>query len=555
MNIVFRVVIAASFACAAHLAAAADGTITRATELRADRYVDAPSLRLLETGTRVEIVGTEAGWVQVRVAGKPGWVRASGVSGEGATASAASRVEGGRSAYGNIVVAAGVRGIPKPSRHALVIAVDSVTSGARTQRWPGVEHDVEAAVQIARRIAVPAANVDVVHGDFDAIQAAFARLDERVLPGDQVLLVFAGPGTDVGTDASGPSCVNSWVTSDGRTLTPQAVATHLAPALANASRVLVLSDAAYAGAGDAKDGPPRRTIVLESRGRPRCTEGRPPGFALEAITREKARVVQLEAIGPRQGVEQPHAGGVFMQVVTDCFLGDATDSDRSGAISIGEIARCANSTGSGGVLASVSGDAAYSPSFAVRAEGDRAPVAPAADSARKAIDEVHAQRDARIRVELVASQPVLAIGRDQLELKLSSDRAGFAYLVLLGSDGHSFYLLFPNDLDRDNRIAAGQTLQLPRPQWAVTSQGPPGKDVVLAIVSEAERDLASFGAKEGPFSASLTDAAGRARLADLLGRSGRADNAECAAGARRNLAVVRVCSDAYGSALLEITER
>jgi hypothetical protein len=37
--------------------------------------------------------------------------------------------------------------------------------------------------------------------------------------------------------------------------------------------------------------------------------------------------------------------------------------------------------------------------------------------------------------------------------------------LLLGSDRKSFYLLFPNGLDSDNRIRANQRLSLPRPDW------------------------------------------------------------------------------------------
>ena len=130
------------------------------------------------------------------------------------------------------------------------------------------------------------------------------------------------------------------------------------------------------------------------------------------------------------------------------------------------------------------------------------------------------------------------------------------YLILLGSDAKSFYLLFPNELDRDNRIAAGETLRLPRPSWRVQSQGPAGHDLLLVVVAESERDLKAFaGRKEGPFSMLLTNAEGRAELQWLLGRSAQADAQSCvAAGRQRNLAAVKVCSDAFGAARIEVIE-
>ena len=109
----------------------------------------------------------------------------------------------------------------------------------------------------------------------------------------------------------------------------------------------------------------------------------------------------------------------------------------------------------------------------------------------------------------------------------------------------------------DNRIAQGQMLQLPRASWRIQSQGPPGRDVLLAVVAESERDLAPIaGEKNGPFTTVLTDAQGRAQLQWLLGRSGIADSQTCvAAGRRRNLAAVKTCSDAYGAARLDILEQ
>jgi hypothetical protein len=148
------------------------------------------------------------------------------------------------------------------------------------------------------------------------------------------------------------------------------------------------------------------------------------------------------------------------------------------------------------------------------------------------------------------------VGKDFLNLALTSGSDGFVYLILLGSDAKSFYLLFPNALDRDNRIAAGQTLVLPRAQWRVQAQGPPGHDIVLAVVAESERDLSALGARAGPFSAALTDVEGRARLQWLLGHSSAADTENCRlAGKQRNLAVVRSCSDAFGAARAEVVEQ
>jgi hypothetical protein len=64
---------------------------------------------------------------------------------------------------------------------------------------------------------------------------------------------------------------------------------------------------------------------------------------------------------------------------------------------------------------------------------------------------------------------------------------------------------------------------------------------VLAVVAEAPRNLAQLGnERAGPFLQSLTDANGRARLSWIMG------TAMCGAAK---------CSDAYGAALVDITEQ
>ena len=56
--------------------------------------------------------------------------------------------------------------------------------------------------------------------------------------------------------------------------------------------------------------------------------------------------------------------------------------------------------------------------------------------------------------------------------------------------------------------------------------------------------------------AAAVAAAGRAQLQWLLGRSSEADTERClAAGSKRNLAVIKVCSDAFGAARVDVMER
>ena len=144
--------------------------------------------------------------------------------------------------------------------------------------------------------------------------------------------------------------------------------------------------------------------------------------------------------------------------------------------------------------------------------------------------EIAAQSNPRRKVEVSLSRASLKIGGDPLALKLKSSHDGYVYLVLLGSDNKSFYVLFPNALDADNRIKANQTLSLPRPDWKLVAQGPVGTDQLLVLVSDTPRDMKALTAlppdSAAPFTFSLNDLPGRAALIDFFAGQGVSGGSE-----------------------------
>ena len=163
------------------------------------------------------------------------------------------------------------------------------------------------------------------------------------------------------------------------------------------------------------------------------------------------------------------------------------------------------------------------------------------------------QRDAKRNIRVAVGKDRVKIGQDYLDFSVQSDRAGYVYVALAGSDNKSLYLLFPNDLDQNNKLDANLPLALPRANWRVKAQGPTGTNNLLVIVSDGPRDLAPLlGSKAGPFMTSLNDSDGRAKLGALMSTSRAVTTAECATpAARKNNAV---CSDAYGAASFTIEE-
>ena len=147
------------------------------------------------------------------------------------------------------------------------------------------------------------------------------------------------------------------------------------------------------------------------------------------------------------------------------------------------------------------------------------------------IKDVFAQRDPRFEVKATPAQAKIAIGIEGLKLTVQTKRDGYLYVVLLGSDRESFYLLYPNGYASDNKIKANKPMTLPTPAWSVKAGGPAGKDELLVLVSDSPRDLKALSlsapTSAAPFTYALTDLGGRAALIDFLtgrGVQGRSES-------------------------------
>ena len=140
------------------------------------------------------------------------------------------------------------------------------------------------------------------------------------------------------------------------------------------------------------------------------------------------------------------------------------------------------------------------------------------------LKDIEQQRNPKRLVEVQVSKPALKIGKDSLDLRIKSSHDGYLYLILLGSDSKSFYVLYPNGLDKNNQVKAGQTVRIPRPDWEVKAAGPVGTNNLLVMVSDSPRKLNTLTMSEPtaaePFTYALNDIGGRSALIHFLTSSG-----------------------------------
>jgi hypothetical protein len=306
--------------------------------------------------------------------------------------------------------------------------------------------------------------------------------------------------------------------------------------------------------------------------------------------------VQITSSRPDEvSFDEPGKGGLATQGIRDCLLGQAKDLDGSGAVSMTEIQMCAQEI--------INAKLANSPNLKphhVHVLGTRnlipvavakpppapekpvtiamAPVLPAPSQSvavkppqaapaplsawvdepleepriletpstpwsvsAATLRDVEQQKNPRRKVDVQLSKSSLQIGKDTLDLTIKSSHDGYVYLVLLGSDAKSFYLLFPNGLDKANRIQANQPMRLPKTDWQVKAAGPSGTDQLLVIVSDTPRQLDSLTLAEptsaAPFTYSLNTLQGRSALIRYL------------TGGNTNLR-----SESFGAKLLSVQE-
>ncbi|ROZ78322.1 serine/threonine-protein kinase [Ramlibacter sp. WS9] len=175
-----------------------------------------------------------------------------------------------------------------------------------------------------------------------------------------------------------------------------------------------------------------------------------------------------------------------------------------------------------------------------------APTAP--PSITDALTQLHDLRDTSHAVSVTTDKAQVRIGKEKLRFRIQSEKSGYLYVFMIGTDNQHINLLFPNSLDANNRIVANQPLNLPRTGWAMTAGGPAGTNQFVAMVSEAPRDFSTAGlANAGAFAEFSKE-----KILAMLRSNASAGDAvlagvpKCAAGAS--------CSKAYGAAAFSIVE-
>ena len=515
------------------------------------------------------------------------------------------QMDDGRSGRGNLIATTGVRGFTKPATataHALIMTIGDYQGGV--PKLSGVTHDAATATEIARRLGVPPANIKVLREgelNLEGMRKAFDELEAKLSGNDQVFIYYSGHGGRqmVPEENGQERCAEMLITHDAQGLLDSELEARMKRIAANSQKTVMFLDACHSG------GVTTRAVGSKS-GAYTAKTYTAPGQSCVKPTNVLTRNIKLVRAPGSGGsnfvhiaaardseisLDQPGKGGVASQAWLACLSGAAKDSDGSGGLSAEEVRTCAqeridqqlkNVAGYLPHHVSVNGNQAMVLSYAAREEDAPAAVSPAPTSATgatkpqtvapipptrtpvvapaakpsalAALNDIYNSRDDRRLVTVAAPRTKLKIGKDPLDFSITSREGGYVYVLMVGSDGQTFDLLFPNKIDTKNVIDAGGTLRLPGASWQITVEGPPGKDTLLVMVTDSPRDFTGAGLKpSGPFSTIDVMAAKDIQL--VTAGTSRAVTNECAESqTTRTLAVKKRCSTSYAAALLTIEE-
>lgn len=459
--------------------------------------------------------------------------------------------------------------------HGLLIFNGDYRSGI--PKLEGVKQDIPSARSIAHLMGVKDENMQL-HKELtlEGMRDAFDELDRRVTPGDKVFIYYSGHGGRQYVREPEERCAESLVSVNGGFFSDAELESRLQKLSGRAQKVIAMLDSCHSGGATTRA--VRNTKYTpkywSKGGQDACSE--PVNIVTRSINKATRSAgsggknyVYIAAAKSEEVSLDSENGGFATLAWAQCMSGEARDTDGSGGLTAEEIRVCAQqkidaqTKGIEGVLPqhiSIIGNPDLVMTLvAGKSENPQQPVMqqPAqvtqTGSPAATLLDVFNGRDDRRTVVITPNKSRLKIGNDKLGFSIRSSHPGYLYLLMAGSDGSTFDLLFPNKLDGDNLVKADQIMQFPRPNWEVVAGGPAGKDHILAIIADAPRDLASLPmTNAGPFSVVMATPDGKQGIQKVS--SSAAQQNECSNEARRNLAVKKSCSDAYGAALVDIEE-
>ena len=409
----------------------------------------------------------------------------------------------------------------RAENHALIMWLGEYADA--DNNLPGIDKDAALARRIARSMGVADANIIEAKNrelTLEGMKQAMRRLTSRIQSGDRVFLYYSGHGGQI--DGDGGKCTEGMVSHDARLYFDRELEADLDQLASKAAQVVFMNDSCFSGGAATKDARSAQAPVAKSYTGPikaggGDSNGYMCGDAVNKMTRNLAvranrqemQLLYIAASSEREVSYASPQGSTATVAWAQCLENAQTDSNRDGFLSGEELRQCAQSRISGGrhrQTITLVGNTQLPVGFVTGASAS-APVQP-----ERTLEAIRTASDPGMALTLNLSRQQLSIARrERLDFSVTSPQAGYLYLLHIGSDGKTFDVLFPNDIDANNYVSAG-THRFPRPQWAVEATGPEGVGYVMAYLSATPKNLRDGMNKIGPFASTLATRSAASKL-------------------------------------------
>ena len=547
-------------------------------DLYAEPKLFSTAVGSVPSGAKVEFVQRDGTWWKVRWSGKEGWMSRAFIEKLDTPAALAPVLADSSAPPAAVVFAAPTsQAVPAtplatPARErgrAVVFGISHYQPGKGIPTLDGVPHDMNSAVAMAQLMGISEDRISIFRDDQltkASMTAILTQLAKEINEGDPVLVYYSGHGSRQSDPDKPGRCIEGLITYDAQALTSAEMSQLLQPLAKITDGLFVFFDSCHSGG---------LSSTREVSGQQRFT---PKFVAIGDVSNcsEIVNMLQTPATGTRAtGNRYVYAAAARADEISldDAQNGGLATSNflrcmvpANGEVKTVEAIRACAQQGIEQSLASVTmfkphhmtitGDLSTRPvradlspalkqqllasaSQGTLANRPASPKAAAISSAlasqgwppvvnpMQAFAAIAARTDSTSGLA-VETPETLKIDVEALRIKVIAPADGYVYVFQTSEEGKNALMLFPNVVDRDHRVRAGQTLDLPRPSWKLVASGPVGEDQVLVVFSASERDLGQLvGQAAGPFLDLAVSPTGMQALALAVSRSAYASDAEC----------------------------
>lgn len=430
-------------------------------------------------------------------------------------------------------LALGVAGQAVAENHALIMWIGDYDGSAND--LPGIDKDAAMAKAIAASMGVSSKNIlEFSNSDLtlSGMKQALRALTDKIQSGDKVFIYYSGHGGQVELDNG--KCSEGMVSFEGELYFDRELEADLNKVASKTSQIVMMNDSCFSGgaASTTKSIAGNKAKLYRSAKNRGKADGYTCGDAVNKLARNLQSVsnkygtqmVYLGAASERELADATPSGSAATVAWHSCLGAGKGDGNRDGLLNGEELKGCAQRileqrnhnhnitlTGNAQLPISFVSLATASP-VAPTTAGNSVPVSgSAAVSPARTLETIRAGADNRLQLDLKLSNNELSIARhDRLDFTVQTPADGYLYLLHIGSDGKTFDVLFPNDLDSNHFVSAG-THRFPRSQWGIEATGPVGTGYIMAYISSTPKNFRGAMGKAGPFASTSanTSAAGK----------------------------------------------